>query len=148
MKFLFLTEEFYHDYKLCSEIEQKLMRPYTQVYTKINGVQFAIPLRSGISHKDHVLWTDKKNHCGLDFSKAVIIVDDKYINKTAIPFIRQNEFDSLRGKEYIIKQKLLKHIIDYKKAKEELHIQRNKILCQYSTLQYFEEYIHDIEKEQ
>jgi len=141
MKFLFLNDSFYDDYDNCKEIEKKLTRPYAQVYTKINDVQFAIPLRSGISHKEHVLWTDKINKRGLDFSKSVIITDEKYINKLLKPHIRQNEFDSLRGKEYIVKQKLLKYISDYKKAKEKMHIIRNKLLCQYSTLQYFEKYI-------
>ncbi|MDR2712130.1 MAG: hypothetical protein LBB91_03330 [Clostridiales bacterium] len=70
--------------------------------------------------------------------------DEKYIDNTKKPFIRQNEFDSLRGKEYIIKQKLIKHISEYKAAKTALHIYRNKLLCQYSTVQYFEEYIKDI----
>lgn len=143
MKFLFLTEQFYDDYKECSEIEQKSTRPYSQVYSKINGVQFAIPLRSGISHK-HVLWTDKPNKCGLDFSKAVVIVNDSYIDKTTIPHIRQNEFDSLRGKEHIVKQKMIKYISDYRDAKEKPNIERNRILCQYSTMQYFEEYIDEI----
>ncbi|MCL1872537.1 MAG: hypothetical protein FWF85_00275 [Clostridiales bacterium] len=145
MKFLFLNELFYDKYKECTEIEQKSMRPYALVYTKINDVQFAIPLRSDINHKEHVLWTDKNNRCGLDFSKAVVIADEKYIDNTKKPFIRQNEFDSLRGKEYIIKQKLIKHISEYKAAKTALHIYRNKLLCQYSTMQYFEEHIKDIE---
>lgn len=145
MKFLFLNNLFYDAYKECAEIEQKSTRPYAQVYTKIEDIQFAVPLRSGISHKDHVLWTDKRNGCGLDFSKAVVIIDEKYIDKATRPYIRQDEFDSLRGKEYIVKQKLIKYISDYKKAKTELHINRNKLLCQYSTMQYFEEYIKDIE---
>jgi len=144
MKFLFLNELFYSDYSDCVQIEQKSTRPYTQVYTKINGIQFAVPLRSGITHKDHVLWTNKPEGCGLDFSKAVVITDEKYVNKEVTPHIRQNEFDSLRGKEYIIKQKLIKHITDYKKAKESLHINRNKFLCAFSTMQYFEEYIEGI----
>ena len=41
--------------------------------TRINNVLFAIPLRSHINHP-FVLWTDKENHCGLDFSKAVKIL--------------------------------------------------------------------------
>jgi len=141
MKFLFLSELFYIDYAKCNQIEQKSARPYAQVYTKINGVQFAIPLRSNITHREHVLWTDKTNNCGLDFSKAVVIADEKYINKALTPKIRQSEFDFLRGKDHIIKQKLIKHINDYKEAKENLNIKRNKLLCEFSTMQYFEEYI-------
>ena len=140
MKFLFLTQKFYDDHKDCTEIEQKRTRPYSQVHIEINGVQFAIPLRSEINHK-HVLWTDKPNRCGLDFSKAVVITDDSYVDKDKRPYIRQNEFDSLRGKEYIVKQKLLKYISDYKKAKLKQDIERNRTLCRYSTMQYFEEYI-------
>ena len=143
MKFIFLTQQFYDDYSHCPEILQKLMRPYVQVYTVINGVQFAIPLRSGITHSKHVLWTDKEKGYGLDFSKAVVIADDAYINKSKKPYVRQSEFDSLRGKEYIIKQKMLKYIADYKKAKSKQCIERNRTLCRYSTLQYFEEYIFD-----
>ncbi|MCL2704482.1 MAG: hypothetical protein FWE91_12915 [Defluviitaleaceae bacterium] len=145
MIFLFLNESFYIDHAQCTQIEQKLMRPYIQVYTTINGVQFAIPLRSGITHKGQVLWTDKAMKCGLDFTKAVVIKDEKYINKTTVPHIRQNEFNSLRGKEYIIKQKMLKHIAEYKKAKSELHIERNQFICSFSTMQYFEKYIEAIE---
>ena len=140
MRYLFLTQQFYDDYKHCTEIEQKRFRPYSQVYTEVHGIQFAIPLRSGISHR-HVLWTDKHNKCGLDFSKAVVIARADYIDNDNIPHIRQNEFDALRGKEYRVKQRLLKYISDYMKAKTAQHIERNKILCQYSTMQYFEEYI-------
>ena len=61
-------------------MEQKDNRPYIQVYVEIDGVQFAIPLRSEIHHP-HVLWTDKANHCGVDFSKAVVIADYKKAKK-------------------------------------------------------------------
>ena len=93
-RFVFLSNEFYKDYPhdLFPEIEQKTQRPYIQLMTTINGVQYAIPLRSNINHP-HVFWTDKNNHCGIDFSKAVIITDEKYIDTTVTPYIRQNEFD-------------------------------------------------------
>jgi protein AbiQ len=141
MRFVFLTSEFYDAYKDCPEIEQKRTRPYTQVVITVNNLTFAIPLRSNINHP-HVLWTDKANKCGLDFSKAVIILDPgKYVDNTTVPHIRQSEFDSLRGKEHIVKTKMEKYIKDYKKAKTKLHIPQNKQLCRYSTMQYFEDYI-------
>ena len=145
MKFIFLTEQFYDDYKMCLEIEKKSTRPYAQVHIEINNLQFAIPLRSGISHKQHVLWTNKEEKCGLDFSKSVVIVEDKYISKIRIPYIRPIEFNALRGKEHIVKQKLIKHIYDYKKAKSNQSVERNRLLCQFSTMQYFEEYIEIID---
>ena len=60
------------------ELMIKENRPYTQVITDINGLKFAVPLRSGISHTTDVLLTDKQAKHGLDFTKAVIILDDEY----------------------------------------------------------------------
>ena len=75
-----MSEEFYLAYppEDYPEIEQKHKWPYIQVYLEIEGIQYAIPLRSDINHP-HVLWTNKNNHCGVDFSKAVVIKDEKYI---------------------------------------------------------------------
>lgn len=141
-RFVFLTDEFYKVYpsELYPEIEQKHNRPYIQVYVKINGIQYAIPLRSDIHHP-HVLWTDKKNHCGVDFSKAVVITDDKYIDMLTEPHIRENEFNALRGKDYKIKVKMEKYIEEYKKAKQDLNKKHYQNLVKYSTLQYFEKEI-------
>ena len=73
-KFVFLSKEFYarHKEQQHTEIEQKQDRPYIQVCVEIDGVQYAITMRSHIKHK-FVLWTDKNNGCGLDFSKVVVI---------------------------------------------------------------------------
>ena len=137
-----MSSSFYHAYpeNLYPEIEQKTNRPYIYVATRINGVQFAVPLRSNIHH-GHVLWTDKPNRCGLDFSKSIVIEQEEYIDHDRIPHIRQHEFESLRGKEYIIQQKLNAYIKNYKKAKSKQTITANKELCKYSTLQYFERYL-------
>lgn len=99
-RFVFLSEDFYQRYSSAQypEIEQKHIRPYIQVCVEINGIKFAIPLRSDIHHP-HIFWTDKQNHCGVDFSKAVVISDDKYIDKIHEPHLRQNEFDALWGKD-------------------------------------------------
>lgn len=141
-RFVFLSEEFYKEYPSGSypEMEQKRNRPYIQVYVEINGIKYAIPLRSGIHHP-HVLWTDKADHCGVDFSKAVVITDEKYIDFSTDPHIRQNEFDALRGKDYKIKTKMEKYIEEYKKAKQDLTKEINRKLVEYSTLQYFEKEI-------
>lgn len=139
--FIFLSDKFYTDFphKDYPEIEQKRYRPYIQVLMLINNTQFAIPLRSNITHP-HVLWTDKDNKCGVDFTKAVVITSKDYIDNTTIPHIRENEFNALRGKAYKIKQKMEKYIKDYKKAKvKDDSISKN--LVAKSTLQYFEEYL-------
>lgn len=140
MVFIFLSQSFYDNYRNCPEIEQKTDRPYIRVCVNVNGVLFAVPLRSNINHP-HVLWTDKENRCGVDFSKAVVLSEKAYIDTSRQPHIRQNEFDALRGKEHIIKQRLAQYIRTYKKAKQRLDVPRNKMLCSYSTLQYFEQYL-------
>lgn len=140
MVFTFLSEDFYRDYASCPEIEQKSNRPYVRVQVIIDGVLFAVPLRSSINHPN-VLWTDKEAGCGLDFSKTVVLAKPNYVDTTRKPHIRQNEFDALRGKEYLVKQRLAQYIKKYKKAKQRLDIPRNQTLCQYSTLQYFEDFI-------
>ena len=111
-------------------MEQKHNRPYIQVCVEIDGVQFAILLRSDINHP-HVLWTDKANHCGVDFSKAVVIKKESYIDMNIEPHLRQKEFDALRGKDYKIKYKMQKYIKKYKEAKLDLSKPVNKRLVQY-----------------
>ena len=103
-------------------------------------MQYAIPLRSDIHHP-HVFWTDKENHCGVDFSKAVVVTDESYIDFSTEPHLRQNEFNALRGKDFKIKSKMEKYIADYKKAKKDLSNPINQTLVKYSTLQYFEKEI-------
>ena len=141
-RFVFLSKKFYNTYPASQypEIEQKENRPYIQVCVEIDGVQYAIPLRSDIHHP-HVLWTDKEKNCGVDFSKAVVIKDEDYIDSVKEPHLRQNEFDALRGKDYKIKTKMAKYIGDYKKAKNDLSKPINQTLVKYSTLQYFEKEI-------
>ena len=140
MDFIFLTDRFYADYLHCSEIEKKKERPYVQVYIELNGVDFALPMRSNITH-NYAFWTDKPNRCGVDFSKAVVIEDNEYIDKVNKPFIRPNEFRALIGKEYEVEQGLLHYIKEYKQAKLNPVIHRKNLLLKYSTLQYFEKYI-------
>ena len=143
LKTVFLSDAFYKAYPTSKfkEIEQKTDRPYVRIQVMVNGVFWGIPLRSNISHQ-HVIWTDEENHCGLDFSKSVVITKPaKYISGVK-PYIRNNEFKVLKQlDEYTVSQKLQKYIRDYKKAKKAQNVKRNRDLVSYSTLQYFEKYI-------
>ena len=140
MNYIFLTPQFYTDYAHCTEIEMKQERPYVQIYLNINGIDFAIPMRSNIKH-NHAFWTDKQNNYGLDFSKAVVIEDKKYIDLTTKPYIRPAEFKFLIGKEYLVKQGLLNYIQSYKKARANPNNHKKRYMIKYSTLQYFEQHI-------
>ncbi|MCL2215826.1 MAG: hypothetical protein FWB91_02275 [Defluviitaleaceae bacterium] len=140
MNFIFLTNQFYEDYSHCTEIEMKQQRPYVQVFITLHDIDFAIPMRSNIKH-NYAFWTDKPNRCGLDYSKAIVIEDRKYIDATNKPYIRPNEFKALIGREYSVKQGLLNYIQAYKKAKLKPDNPRKRDMLEYSALQYFEGYI-------
>jgi protein AbiQ len=144
LEYIYLTKDFYEKYENCSEIEKKHNRPYAMLLLRIDDVNWAIPLRSHINHK-HVVWSDKENKCGLDLSKAVVIEDEKYIS-SGNPNLRQNEFNELKGKNYIVYNKMKNYIEKYIKAYCNQHIDRNKTLCKYSTLQYFHEYIPSLKE--
>ncbi len=146
MEFRHLSDKFYKKYpsEQFPELMAKENRPYTQVITDINGLKFAVPLRSDISHTTDVLWTDKQARHGLDFTKAVIILDDEYISDEKV-FIRKKEHKHLLGKERRVKEKMEKCIANYKKAKSNIKEQHNAEYCQFSTLQYFEKYIYNQE---
>jgi protein AbiQ len=137
MEIIFLNKEFYIDYADCKEIEKKENRPHFMILATIEKIDFAIPLRSHIKHT-YVVWTNKENQCGLDLSKSIVIVDkNKYIDTSIKPYIREDEFRKLRGKDYFIKQKLETYIKQYKKALKKQELRNNNLMCKFSTLQYF-----------
>ncbi len=138
MEYYFLSTKFYTDYPstLFPEIERKSNRPYTILCITINEHTFALPLRSNIKHP-FAYFTDKPNKCGVDFSKAVYISNPDYLDKNNRPYLRQNEFNRLKGKEYIIKKKFIKYLQNYVSARKSLDINIKKQF-KYSTLSYFE----------
>jgi len=138
MEYVFLSGKFYNQYDSVNypEIERKAIRPYIMLKVVINGIDFGLPLRSGISHK-YAFWTDKSKKCGVDYSKAVVIQDSTYIDTGNKPRVRPDEHSVLLGKDYIIKTGFLRYIEIYKNALNNLQIDRNKTLCKCSTLQYF-----------
>ena len=135
VKYTFLTEQFYKDYSHCSEIEQKRFRPYIVLLAKIDDLLFALPLRSHIKHK-YAYFSDKANSCGIDYSKAVVITNEELYLDNKKPVIRQNEYKTLLGKEYIITKGFKKYLSDYKKTIK-TKAQRTQHLYRYCTLQYF-----------
>ena len=46
----------------------------------------------------------KKNNAGLDFQKAVIIIDESYINTSARPEVRNIDYMAIHFKDYEIKR--------------------------------------------
>ncbi len=133
MEFYLLTKEFYKDYANCKEILKKKNRPYTIYLLELNNLTFAIPMRHNISHNYSIKTFDNQ---GLDFTKAVVILKGEYVGKDEV-HIDKEEYKVLYSKAYLIKTKLEAYIKTYKKAYIRRDIQRNKKLCEMSTLQYF-----------
>lgn len=78
----------------------------------------------------------------MDYSKAVVITDEDYIDRTRKAFLRPNEYKKLRGKDYTIKQQFENYVELYKQAKVDETVDHREEILTFSTLQYFEEYIY------
>ena len=136
---VFLTEEFYEDHAQpeYKEIEHKVDRPYMILLVKIEGTVWGLPFRSHIKHA-HAFWTDKESGCGIDYSKAVVVSDPKYIDRERTPHIRPKEFEAIRGQEQRIHQGFLSYIKAYKRARRSGHPRYGRMI-RYSTLQNYED---------
>ena len=141
---IMLSDSFFvkYDRVRFPEILQKRNRPYILICIEIDGVPFALPLRSSIRH-NHAFWTDEENRCGVDYSKAVVISQLSDIDEEGKPYIRQSEFLILREKrnQVLIQKGMKRYIKLYQRAKRDLSIEFNRNLVTMSSLQYFEEYL-------
>lgn len=144
MKFVLLSQAFYDKYSECREILKKKDRPYCVMILQIGNNTMAIPLRSHIKHK-YAFFTNKESLAGLDYTKSVIINLDTDIDTTRKAFIRKDEYKNVLGQEYVIKQGLLKFIKRYQKALLRPDLPGNRYIVQNTALQYFREYLVEIE---
>ena len=144
-KLIFLTDAFFQAYASCSELEKKATRPYVRIGVILGGVLWAVPLRSHITHS-YVIWTDREHQCGIDFTKAVAVSNPELYISTARPRLRPNEFEQLkRINQHTLEQKLLQYMRVYRRAKVAPDAPHNAALLRYSTLQYFEDYMTELE---
>lgn len=106
MKFIFLTKDYFNQHPSSEfpEMLRKSDRPYVQLTISCNHQLWAVPLRSYINH-EFAFWSNKKELCGLDFTKAVPI-ELKDIDTTHSPIIRRHEFNALKEKEFKIHGRL------------------------------------------
>ena len=134
-------EDFFEKYdsKHFPEIEHKLNRPYLVLVLKVENNTYAIPFRTNVSHKACYRFKnssrDTHSFTGLDYSKAVVVNDDRYIGTAA--FIDEKEFLELNRKYYFIIKQFSAYVSGYKKyVAGELDDFSSK-KYRYSTLQYF-----------
>ena len=133
MKLITLSSHFYNKYSNCREILSKPTRPYACLEVMIDGVRFAIPFRHHIAHKWAYITYDQ---CGIDYSKAVVISDERFVG-SARPIIEQIEFNALKGKDALIESGMRRYLAVYRKAvryPKNVHYQS---IRRCSSLQYF-----------
>ena len=138
-----LSQEFYQDYpaNLFPEMEQKPSRPYVVLLVEINGLKFAIPLRTNIRHaycyKFRKSDRETNSSTGIDYSKAVIIKKDSYLSEKAD--INDKEYLELQQKAFFILKQFKKYIDDYiafkKNGGNDYIVKRYA----FSTLKYFDD---------
>jgi len=137
VEYVFLSEQFYSEYdtKRFPEILNKESRPYILILIEIDKLTFAIPFRSNIHHQNSFI-TDKTNHFGIDYSKAVVIIKQEYIAMNRTPTVRNEEFLKITKTKHFIINSFKGYLKRYKNAfKQNKH---DKISdYKYSTLQYF-----------
>lgn len=134
MRIIKLSESFYNKYKELPEILHKESRPYYCLELRIDKTIYAIPLRHNISHQ-YAFHTLGK--AGIDFSKAVIINDAKYVSPES-PRIDSREWRVLNSNEDQIIKGFLQYLRLYRKAVKKTGIPKYDLIRKYSTLQYFE----------
>jgi len=141
MEFHRPSAAFYAQFSQCEEILIKEERPYYVLLLELDGLTYAIPLRSHIKHPYcFVADSASGQKSGLDYSKAVVITDTvKFIDPAPVT-IRQHEFNFLKQREYLISKRFSSYVASYKK--EVRRRQKNpalpvSALCSYALLKYF-----------
>lgn len=137
MKLIILTRDFYTEYSQHKEILKKQDRPYACLAVELDGVLFAIPFRHHIKHR-YAFYT--LGEAGLDFTKAVVITEKRYIASDK-PTIESNEYAIIKKEEQKIRYKFKGFLHQYRRAMKHRDNLRSAKLLKYSALQYFEDYL-------
>ena len=137
----YLSSLFYQKYKDCSEILSKgETRPYAILLIEVEKQKFAVPIRTHLHKTKDCYESNPKTNSGLDYTKAVVITRDDYIDSKKYPEIEHKEYNFIKFKEKEIKLAFRKFVSDYKK--DFIRHQKNQNIpknprFQYCTLQYF-----------
>ena len=83
MELRYLSSVFYQKYKDCTEILSKgETRPYIILIIEVENNKFAIPIRTNLHKTKDCYETNPKTNSGLDYTKAVVISRNDYIDST------------------------------------------------------------------
>lgn len=133
MRLVILSDYFFSQYPNCPELLTKRSRPYAYLEITIDGLRFAIPFRHHISHKWAYI---TYGECGLDYTKAVIISDPRFISAERA-VIEQREFNALKGKEMRIASGMSRYLDAYRSACSHPGNHHYDMIRRCSALQYF-----------
>jgi len=141
MEFHRLSAVFYKQFNQCEEILTKEDRPYYVLLLELDGLTYAIPLRSHITHPYCFIADNSSGqNSGLDYSKAVVIIDPaQYIDPAPVT-IRQHEYNVYKQREFIIRKQFSSYVALYKKeVRRRLKNPAlpDSALCRYASLKYF-----------
>lgn len=135
----YLTEQFYNNYNTKSypEIEHKKERPYMVFLVEIDANTYAIPFRTNIKHK----WCYKfknttretKYYTGLDYSKAVIVNEKRYIGNEAT--IDNKEYVEINNKYYFIIKQFKSYLQGYIRYRLDRYINKIASYFEYSLFE-------------
>jgi len=141
MEFHRLSAAFYTQFGQCEEILTKENRPYYVLLLELDGLTYAIPLRSNITHPYCFIADNSSGqNSGLDYSKAVVINNFiQYIDPAPVT-IRQHEYNVYKQREHLIRKQFSSYVALYKK--EIRRRLKNPVLpvsalCRYASLKYF-----------
>lgn len=142
-----LSSNFYADYPEAQypELMQKDNRPYTCLLIETKDEYFIrVPFRSNITHKDAFLFKNTRRSnsspSGLDYRKAVIIKDMKYIDSSTLAVVDHDEYvATIANIERIVNDvnEYVDKYINHIQKTSVLHTREFERHYQYSTLQYF-----------
>lgn len=144
-----LSQQFQTDYPASTypEIMHKQGRPYNCLLIDSHeGYFICVPFRSYINHSNAYMFKNSQRslYCksGLDYSKAVIIADSKYLD-SGKAIVDQDEYTEAMRNMNTIAQEALEYVdtyIGHVSGSAPIHQRQFQRKYQYSTLKYF----HDI----
>lgn len=147
-----LSAQFYLDYPRNEypEILSKTGRPYACLLIEyIDDIFICIPYRSHIQHKNAFLFKgslrSKRNSSGLDYSKIILIKDDKYLGGMTV--VDVDEYKETRQNMERIINEVHKYISDYIKdlnGIQGLHPKEWQRRYGMSTLPYFNDLLKQV----
>ncbi len=136
-----LTKDFYDEFDSINypEILRKIDRPYLAMIVQIGKNAFAIPFRTQLDHNwgyQFPRTTRKsKTKTGLDFSKAVIVNDKRFIGD--VTDIDRLEYTDLDANYHIIIKRFITYLNGYKRYATNKPNTYDAKKYKYTTLKYF-----------